>query len=65
MKAAPHPNKGPLNLIRTPINLSDCPQPETFHHAAPDPGQHTDEILAEMGVDASRIASLRKSGAIA
>ncbi len=32
---------------------------------APHAGQHTDELLAELGIDADRIASLRESGAIA
>lgn len=64
-KSAPHPSDGPLSLIRTPINLSRAPQPAEFHHAAPDPGQHTDEVLREMGYDETRIADLRTGGAIA
>jgi crotonobetainyl-CoA:carnitine CoA-transferase CaiB-like acyl-CoA transferase len=28
------------------------------------PGEQTDEILAEMGLDADRIAGLRKDGAV-
>lgn len=31
----------------------------------PHPGQHTDEILGEIGLDAAAIASLRSSGAVA
>jgi alpha-methylacyl-CoA racemase len=33
--------------------------------SAPWPGQHTDEALAEWGVDADEIAKLRSSGAVA
>ena len=29
------------------------------------PGQHTDEVLAEWGIDADRVAKLRESGATA
>ena len=43
-------------LSRTPGAIR-CPPP----HA----GQHTDEILAELGLDAGAIASLRVSGAVA
>jgi len=33
--------------------------------APPSPGQHTDEVLAELGVGAERIAQLREMGAVA
>jgi crotonobetainyl-CoA:carnitine CoA-transferase CaiB-like acyl-CoA transferase len=32
---------------------------------APTLGQHTDEVLAEIGLDASELAALRAAGAIA
>jgi alpha-methylacyl-CoA racemase len=43
-------------LSRTPGKIRRPPA-----HA----GQHTDEVLAEMGLDAERIAALRASGAVA
>ncbi|MBI2761424.1 MAG: CoA transferase [Chloroflexi bacterium] len=64
-KTAPHPELGDVNLIRTPINLSAVPLPDTFHHAAPDTGQHSDEILCEFGYDAATIQQLREAGVIA
>ena len=32
---------------------------------APDTGEHTDEILGELGYDSATMASLRESGAVA
>lgn len=64
-KAAPHPDLGEIQLIRSPINLSRHPHPDTFHHAAPDPGQNSDEVLREFGFSGSDIELLMKKGAIA
>ena len=64
-KVAPHPDLGEIQLIRSPINLSRHPHPDTFHHAAPDPGQNSDEVLREFGFSGSDIESLMKKGAIA
>ena len=64
-RTAHHPTLGDLRLLRTPINLSAVPGPGEFHHAAPDPGQHTDEVLKEFGYDSARIQQLREAGAIA
>jgi crotonobetainyl-CoA:carnitine CoA-transferase CaiB-like acyl-CoA transferase len=64
-RTAPHPTLGDVCLIRSPINLSAVEQPPAFHHAAPDTGQHTDEILREFGYDDGQIQQLREAGAIA
>ena len=48
-RPAEHPTLGTLNLLRSPINLSACPHPLRFHHAAPDPGEHSRELLRELG----------------
>ena len=63
-KGAPHPELGELNLIRSPINLSAFPQPETFDHAAPDPGQDNESVLKEAGYSAERIAQFKDAGVI-
>jgi crotonobetainyl-CoA:carnitine CoA-transferase CaiB-like acyl-CoA transferase len=63
-KAAPHPTLGDLNLIRSPINLSAFPQPETFDHAAPDAGADTDSVMDQAGYSPERIESLRDAGVI-
>ena len=63
-KPAPHRELGDVNLIRSPINLSDSGQPQTFERAAPDPGEHTREILSEFGFKLETIDELYASGAI-
>lgn len=64
-RVAAHPKLGEVRLVRSPINLSACPHPERFHHAAPDPGEHNDELLQELGFDAAAIARLKTEGALA
>ena len=46
----------------TPVKLSATPGDTS--RAAPAPGEHTDEVLAEAGFDAAEIARLREAGAI-
>ena len=62
---APHADLGDVQLIRSPINLSRHAHPEAFHHAAPDPGEHSRDVLASFGIDEARIKSLVEDGAIA
>jgi formyl-CoA transferase len=46
-----------------PLFTGDDPPP--IPARAPDPGQHTDDVLASvLGYDADRIAALRDSGAV-
>ena len=62
---APHADLGDVQLIRSPINLSRHAHPEAFHHAAPDPGEHSRDVLASFKIDEARIKSLVEAGAIA
>ena len=39
--------------------------PGAIRRPAPHDGQHTEELLVEMGIDADRIAALRASGIVA
>jgi alpha-methylacyl-CoA racemase len=49
--------------LGTPVKLSETPA--DVSGAAPGPGEHTDEVLAEAGLSAGEIAALREEGAIA
>jgi len=56
---APHSERGQVDLVRSPINLSAFPHPGEFHHAGPNPGEHSDEILAEFGYTPEEVDRLR------
>lgn len=64
-RPAHHPVLGDVNLVRSPINLSRFPHPEAFHHAAPDAGENSREVLHEFGYGDAAIEQLREQGAIA
>jgi len=57
-----HPVAGMLRMLGTPVKLSA--QPASIRRPPPVLGQHTDEILAEAGYSAGRIAELREAGVI-
>jgi crotonobetainyl-CoA:carnitine CoA-transferase CaiB-like acyl-CoA transferase len=64
-RPASHPVLGEIHLVRSPINLSGFPHPARFHHAAPDPGAQTQELLRELGYDDAAIDAMLKEGAVA
>ncbi len=49
-------------VVRSPIRLSATPSPSL--RPAPDLGQHTDEVLADLGYDDAECARLRAEGVI-
>lgn len=58
-----HAELGEYGVVGQPINLSDAPQPE-FLKPTPDTGQHSEEILADLGFSTSDIAELRSKGVV-
>jgi crotonobetainyl-CoA:carnitine CoA-transferase CaiB-like acyl-CoA transferase len=57
-----HPHAGAYKVIPPPVRFAHAPQ--TIRRPAPLIGEHTDEILAEVGYDTREIGSLRASGAL-
>jgi len=48
--------------VASPLRLSATPP--VLRHAPPALGQHTQEVLAEMGIDAARFEALRSAGVV-
>ncbi len=59
---APHPRLGPVKTIGLPVKLSESPGGVRF--AAPEYGQHTAEVLGQLGYDPDEIAALEAAGAV-
>ncbi len=57
-----HPTAGTVKSLGNPIRLSDTPA--SYRLAPPMLGQHTTEILQELGYDSTIIASFRTEGVI-
>ena len=57
-----HPRLGRTRQVRPPFDLADTPA--TVWIAPPLPGEQTDEILSEIGLDPEEIARLRGDGIV-
>jgi crotonobetainyl-CoA:carnitine CoA-transferase CaiB-like acyl-CoA transferase len=57
-----HPERGQMLVQGLPATLSRTPG--AIRQSAPTHGQHTDEILRELGYNTEEIAALRKDGAV-
>ena len=55
-------NGNPFRLVPAPMHFDD--HPTVPRGAAPELGQHTEEILLETGLDWDEISQLRESGAL-
>jgi len=60
--AVEHPTLGTLNILNQAIKLSRTPGAVVT--ATPERGEHSDEILREIGLSATEVAELRESGVI-
>jgi len=57
-----HPLGGEVSLLGNPLKLSETPV--TYRRPPPLRGEHTDEVLRELGKDDAEIARLREAGVI-
>jgi crotonobetainyl-CoA:carnitine CoA-transferase CaiB-like acyl-CoA transferase len=58
----PHPVSGSVPLVKSPMNFTETPL--EYRSAPPLLGQHSDEILREIGVSDGEIATLRAGGVV-
>jgi crotonobetainyl-CoA:carnitine CoA-transferase CaiB-like acyl-CoA transferase len=62
LASLPHPLAGQVAMLGLPVKLSDTPG--GLRVAPPTLGQHTDAVLAEIGLDVAQIAEMRRHGAV-
>jgi formyl-CoA transferase len=58
-----HPRLGELSIVRNALTMTGI-EPPTVREHAPDPGEHTDEVLKELGLSAEEVADLRERGVV-
>jgi crotonobetainyl-CoA:carnitine CoA-transferase CaiB-like acyl-CoA transferase len=56
------PDAGTLRLLRSPVRYAETPS--SLRRLPPRQGEHTDEILAELALEADTISTLRAVGAV-
>lgn len=63
--AAPvqHPTAGPIEVVRNSTTIDGVSG--EIRRPSPEPGQHTDELLADFGIDDTTVNDLRRRGVIA
>jgi crotonobetainyl-CoA:carnitine CoA-transferase CaiB-like acyl-CoA transferase len=57
-----HPGHGPVKVTGFPVKLDRTPA--RVRHPSPELGQHTEEVMREVGIAPERIARLRTAGVI-
>jgi formyl-CoA transferase len=57
-----HATLGRLGLIRNAVTMTRTPG--RVRVPSPEPGEHTAEVLAELGVDGGELAALRRRGVV-
>ena len=63
-KTAKHTELGDIELLRSPINMSNFEQGARFERPGPKLGQHSIEILRELNYSEEKIAELKAYGTI-
>lgn len=63
-RPAPHHERGEVTIVGQPINLAATPQPARMRLPCPQLGEHTDDVLAELGYDQAQIADLYERGIV-
>jgi succinate--hydroxymethylglutarate CoA-transferase len=58
-----HPTCGPIKLVGTPVKFSSAKP--SIRSAPPTLGQHTQEVLLELGYSQQEVDSLREQGVVA
>jgi crotonobetainyl-CoA:carnitine CoA-transferase CaiB-like acyl-CoA transferase len=59
-----YPGRGTVRVSGTPIKLSDAPDSETGPIRPPVLGEHTRDVLAELGIGDAEFQSLRDAGVV-
>jgi crotonobetainyl-CoA:carnitine CoA-transferase CaiB-like acyl-CoA transferase len=57
-----HPVAGPIKVVNNPLRFSA--NPTAMRSAPPLLGQHTDEVLATLGIEGAELARLREQGVV-
>ena len=58
------PALGTVNIVGQPIVMERTPQPKKMRRPTPELGEHTDEVLTELGYSKEKIAELRAQDVI-
>ena len=63
VKEIDHPDCGPIRLVNTPVKYSHA-TPNKITQPPPTLGQHTDEILGDLGLGKDAIHQLKQEGVV-
>jgi crotonobetainyl-CoA:carnitine CoA-transferase CaiB-like acyl-CoA transferase len=64
VRTVEHPSLGALRMVGQGLQMGGTPLPASLRRHAPEAGEHTDEILADLGYSRHEIARLRRDKVI-